>query len=424
MGAMVISFVGKTEYDDKTRTYQKLRYRFQTKEDTIELEGSFFGKVLLDYLNVNKKKVTRVVILGTRQSSWYVISELLPPEKRTKLLNFKNALQEPTPEILQYFSEEINKHVPYKISLEMVTNEQNLKELQREIARNIYKHLNQEIQEAYLDITHGLRFMPFIALGILLPARYVSLKKISVYYGYSESTESVKPAIELTGLEEMIELDEAMATFEFTGNFYKPASTIYKKAKDKFRKAFYLFEINNSDTTLLKELARYPESYFYSPIAAELKRLSKSEDLEEIFIEKAKFYFSKSQYFKAIPLLFEAIVTLIAGKLYGEEAKNNHQQKEKAKNKVVKFLDHTEKTNYKKLKLIRNRIVHGGKSKDDSKVIEYIQNEEELKRLFQDCVSIYEKLREITLEHHEKNEEQKYSLRIIDQEDLEIESIF
>ncbi|KAF2961067.1 TM1812 family CRISPR-associated protein [Fervidobacterium sp. 2310opik-2] len=391
MGTAIITFL-----EDESFKTQCFKYKFS--DDSV-LCGQLFGKVLYDYLSSKNIEITKMVLLGMANSNFEMLVDIFPEEYRENYLKFLDKVRDydikEKKRIMEKLVAKLKEFLNYDVELIIIDSTDNFSRLQKEIGKAVMKSVAHGINRVYLDITHGIRFIPFLALGILLPARYVEIEKISIFYGYRESHNDLKPALELNGLEEMISFDENMAIFKFSGDFYKPASKIFKQKADKIRKAYVSFELNNVDIDLFKEISQIGQDlYFFRPIRNELYKVAKCNYLDEIYMEKAEFYFEREQYFKAIPLVFEAILVVTIRKFFGK--KNFSQSyKEKAKRFVNKILDKPDSQVFITLWRLRNAIVHGPEKSNGkgSSLIKKFEDEEKLKILFSQAKDIYEKIK-------------------------------
>lgn len=423
---MMISFLGKTMFDTAGASYKRTKYRFS---DGTEVGGSFFGKVLLDYLGKKNTKAEKLVLVGGYDASWWVASELVPPELRTNLLGYKALLTgECSHDTLEQFCNTIQRLVDFRISFEPIEMTKDVWNTQRQIVKNLIKHLEPSVDAIVLDVTHATRFLPLVALGILLPARYVSVKSIRVFYGHFETEEEPKPALELTALEELIQFDEKMAAFHLTGDFSQVATTLVPTKREFVRKVYFSFELNQPDTGELVALANATKNYFFQPVAEAITRFGRAGNLHDLFYEKALFHFEKNQYFKAIPLLFEAILSVIGHKAMGQPI-NNYKVKERVKQLIPKILGKEEAKLFEKLQQLRNRIVHGIKAPKESGISEYLSKEAHLRELFKKCCELYERVKREPLDIadnrvREKLQTMKRSLQIIEGDEVNFDEIF
>ncbi|ODN30760.1 TIGR02221 family CRISPR-associated protein [Fervidobacterium thailandense] len=425
MGVLVLSFIGKSMFDTAEKNYRHVRYVFQ---DGTEIEGSFFGQVLIDYLRKKNVRIDKVVLVGERDAAWWVASELVHPLKRSALLGFKVLLNnDRSVEILEQFAKTISQYLDYHLEFEWIDSSVDIAKVQRDIVQKVMKHIDYNVDEIILDISHATRFIPVVALGILLPARYVTVKRIRIFYGHHEFEKEPKPAIELSALEELIQFDEKMAAFHLTGDFSQVACTMLPRQKERVRKMYFSFELNQPSIEEMKFFAQASSNYFYYPVAKTLEKFASAEHLHDVFYQKALFHFEKEQYFKAIPLLFEAILTLLAYKMVGRSV-NDYRLKEQVKKLIPKVLGKEDAKNFEKLQQLRNCIVHGTRAKVDI-ISDYLEDENQLKELFKTCSELYERKR--VEEIHISNEKVKKqvasikrTIEIVEKDQIDLDEIF
>ncbi len=425
MGALLLSFIGKLMFDEDGKNYQRVRYVFQ---DGTEIDGSFFGQVLVNYLRNKDVRIDKVVLVGERDAAWWVASELVPPLKRSALLGFKALLKDDSSiETLEQFAKIIKKYVDYSLEFEWIDCSTDIIKVQRDILQKVMKHLDYNVDEIVLDITHATRFIPVVALGILLPARYVTVRRIRIFYGHYEFGKEPKPAIELSALEELIQFDEKMAAFHLTGDFSQVACAMLPKQKEQVRKMYFSFELNQPPIQEIKFFAKASSNYFYYPVAKTLEKFVQAEQLHDVFYQKALFHFEKEQYFKAIPLLFEGILTLLAFKMVGKPV-DDYKLKEQVKKLIPKVLDKQDAKNFEKLQQLRNCIVHGTRAKVKD-ISDYLEDENRLKELFRTCSELYERKRaeEFSIGSEKikkKIDSIRRSIEIIEKDQLDLNEFF
>ena len=116
--------------------------------------------------------------------------------------------------------------------------------------------------------------------------------------------------------------------------------------------------------------------------------------LDKRMIERARFFFTKKQYLKALILLYEGIIIAI-GKKYGFYSGLDYKEKEKIReyikyNKESIFKNKQQENLYFELEYTRNAAVHGSISRG---VQNYVEQQDQFEFLFTYNLETYKYLK-------------------------------
>ncbi len=207
----LISFLGKGRTDPKTG-YRTATYRF---DDGFAKTVPFFGLALAEYLQPD-----RLILVGTSGSMWDVFFDRNDPQDNT--LELMEAVEHNRVDatMLAQHALKLEKEVGVPVQCVLIP-------FARDTAEQIkvLTLLAEQVQEGEcisLDVTHGFRHLPMLAL---VAARYLThVAKVSVselYYGALEMTEpgAETPVLRLSGLLRMLDWVEALATYDKDGDY-------------------------------------------------------------------------------------------------------------------------------------------------------------------------------------------------------------
>lgn len=383
MSTMVVLFTPSKE----NNLVEKSVYKFSNGSTAT---GMYFLRAMTRYVK-GRKDLTKILIFAEEDCEIRALEELAGYEN-TKAR--RNDIKELERIISETYGAKTSITVLPSIRC-IKTDEDNI-EYQQTLLRAIIQHLSTDIENVYIDITYANNISVLLTLGIILPARYVSLKKIYIYYVNMNLGEKAKKVLEMPIFEKMIALDEQLASFELSGNFNLPLLTFLKEDQQKeVEEIYYQFELNDiseEPANKLRTIATMKETqnYFLINVNKELKRISQAKHVEELFYEKAAFYHKRKQYFKAIQLIFEAIVSGATVMLYGRGKETNLDYRAKAKNKIEKLFPPSLAKEFIKLRKMRNRIAHGINQNRRY----YETKTEELETIFNDAIKIYQTIKQ------------------------------
>jgi CRISPR-associated Csx2 family protein len=207
-----ISFLGKSQPG-----YRLARYRF---DDGEVIKTAFFGLDL-----VSKMKPDRLLLLGTAGSMWDVLVENQIDDDRLEAerLALIDAVRENrvTDELLAPLAGVIGERVGCPVDLRVIPYGRNAAE-QAQILDTIARLVPASRScQVTLDVTHGLRHLPMLALVAAFYLEHVARVRVAdILYGALEMmTEEGAPVLSLRGLLAGMEWIEALSAYDRDGDY-------------------------------------------------------------------------------------------------------------------------------------------------------------------------------------------------------------
>lgn len=397
MGLTLVSFLGKGRNLNQPG-YRTANYDFG---DGFSRDVPFFGLALAEYL-----KPQQLILVGTSGSMWDVFFEQQGSSDDDVLSLIEAVEKECVNETMLI---EHERHLSNKLGIPVkcllipyarTTSEQ----------ANILQDLAKVIQKGKtvtLDVTHGFRHLPMLAL---VAARYLAqvadVKVQELYYGALEMTVDGKtPVLRLGGLLSMLDWVEALAIYKKDGDYGvfthllnaekianndinlsgKPASfekmgkaAFFErtgnpvKARETLNSVFHAVENHKGDfSNLFRDELRNRISWF------------RGKQRDEWELSLADTYFERHDYLRATVFLYEGFVTRAAIKEKLDH--NNFQERDEAFSKAKeKQTDAEIKILINDLKLLRNTLAHGVKGNSEQ-ILSVIENETKLQEFWKKC---------------------------------------
>lgn len=207
----LISFLGKGRFDPKTG-YRTATYRF---DDGVAKTVAFFGLALAEYLQPD-----RLILVGTSGSMWDVFFDRNDPQDNTIELMDAVEHNRVDAKMLAQHAIKLEKELDIQVQCVLIPFARDTSE-QIEVLTLLAAQV-REGERISLDVTHGFRHLPMLAL---VAARYLThVAKVNVselYYGALEMTQpgGETPVLRLSGLLRMLDWVEALATYDKDGDY-------------------------------------------------------------------------------------------------------------------------------------------------------------------------------------------------------------
>jgi len=397
---LLVSMIGRGNY-------RKTRYKF---EDGTEIEKFLFGSALYSYL-LTKGYNLDLLFVGTVNSGW---GELIDLTQDIEDQNLKKKIEEAFGKIsgkdktieegelkewVSVLSEALGNNINYILLNDPPQPEEISQKLLSLFAENDYS-------KVILDITHGYRFIPYaVSLGILLLKNLKDFE-LEIYYGFLEfqNEDGTRPVLRLNHLEELVKLSQALGILENTGDF-RP---YYKFISDnqEAQQIYFRIETNAQiGDSKIRELINTPvNSEYVKPIHEKVKSKYleplRADRTEDRLKNRARFFFERGQYLKAVLLLYEALILLV-GRIKGKIGSSGLEYEERWN--VKNELDQLNYSEWKVLKYLRNACAHGtqpqsqDRSNPDAEAIAEArhawENEEKFKEVMERSFEFYEKIK-------------------------------
>lgn len=348
----LISFLGKSRRGSAVG-YQRATYAF---DDGQRVQTPFFGSALMQRL-----RPQRMLLLGTAGSMWDVLDfDTEAPEWAE--LTEASERAEVTQELLDRVSTRTRGAMQGAelVLIPYCRDEVEQVELLADLAARVV-----EREEVVLDITHGFRHLPLLAL---VAARYLSHVRSAVvsdiYYGALEMTaDGTTPVLKLDGLLRMLDWIEAFAAHDASGNYGVFASLLVRDgmkqaSADSLERAAHLERVTNSTqareivTPMLAEVGDLGGAtrLFSDQLA---RRLSWARKPSRDARERALFdaYLERKDFLRASIYLQESAISAACNRLTIDS--NEHAAREQARETLKGS------PSFRDLSDIRNMLAHG-----------------------------------------------------------------
>ena len=353
----LISFLGKNRRDPATG-YQRATYAF---DDGQRVQTPFFGAALMQRL-----RPQRMLLLGTAGSMWDVLDFDTEAPEWVELTEACER-DEVTQGLLDRVSAR-TRGAMQGAELVLIPYCRNEVE-QMELLAGLAKRVGER-EEVVLDITHGFRHLPLLAL---VAARYLShVRRAAVsdiYYGALEMTaDGITPVLKLDGLLHMLDWIEAFAAHDASGNYGVFASLLKRDgmkpgSAESLERAAHLERVTNSTqareivTPMLAEIAVLggATQLFSDQLA---QRLSWARGPRRDARERALFdaYLERKDFLRAAIYLQESVISAACNRLTIDS--NEHASREQARESLKV------RPAFRDLSDIRNMLAHGSVSGD------------------------------------------------------------
>ncbi|WP_413925847.1 TIGR02221 family CRISPR-associated protein [Candidatus Accumulibacter phosphatis] len=359
----LISFLGKGKADPQTG-YRTATYRFDAG---FSRRVAFFGMALTEYL-----KPDRLVLVGTAGSMWDVFFERAGDDDAMLQLMAAVEAGEVTQDMLDLPRRELARQLGMDVDCLLIPYARDAGD-QAEILR-LLAGVVQPGECLSLDVTHGFRHLPMLAL---VAARYLSrvvgVKVEQLYYGALEMTtpEGETPVLKLGGLLKMLDWVDALATYDKDGDYGVFARLLAedgmaKGDADLLTRAAYFERTGNPVR------ARETLSTVFSSVEAHRgalgglfretlkKRISwfrrgKRDDWE---LSLADAYRDRGDYLRAATFMYEAFVTRACNERSDDPTDFELRKKSYASARA-------QQPEVAKLEYLRNSLAHGVRPRAD-----------------------------------------------------------
>lgn len=409
---LLISMIGQGRPKKEGKpSYDLIDYQFQDGE---VVSTRVFGIALYKYLHKNGENID-LLLVGTKGSSWTELVDVLDVEQQNKhedllMSLFKEEEQRNVGEnLLEEFVKLIEKSLNTEVKYVLLSSPPSPEEISQKTIRVLVDLFEKKnYNKVYIDITHGFRYMPTVVLLNLMILRKLWNFDIEIYYGFgifdTGRSEGPKKVARLNHLEDLIKLSEALGILENTGDFRH----YYKLISDnqEAQQIYFRIETNAQiGDSKIRELINTPvNSEYVKPIHEKVKdkylKPLRADRTEDRLKNRARFFFERGQYLKAVLLLHEALILLV-GRLKGMIGTSGleYRQREEAR----RYLDQLDYYEWKVLKHLRNACAHGtqpqsqGMFNPDAEAIAEArhawENEEKFKEVMERSFEFYEKIK-------------------------------
>lgn len=378
----LISLLGKSKLDAQTG-YRTAKYRFS---DGITREVPFFGLGLMDCI-----KPAKLILAGTSGSMWDVFFDHQKTGDEALLpLIDAVASESVTPDMLAIHEQRLSEKFGIPVQCILISYARDASEQAAVLTR--LAEAVQPGENIVLDITHGFRHLPMLAL---VAARYLThVRRVSVkdvYYGALEMTQDGQtPVLNLGGMLQMLDWVEALAVYDKSGDYgvfsgLLQADGMQPTRAQMLAQAAY-FERSNNPVQARQNLmgAFNPVQahqgtlgrLFSEPLARNIEWI-RHGDRADWELALADRYLARKDYLRAATYLFEGFVSRAVRQQGGDI--NRFDDREEARKLAQQDLPDA-----KRLARLRNALAHGVRPSDP-----------EIKRLLQDEQTLAQELRRL-----------------------------
>ena len=373
----LISLIGKSRLDPQTG-YCTANYQYP---DGKTRAVPFFGLGLKDCIHPDK-----LILVGTRGSMWDVffdhqnvqdesilaLIDAVPAERVTQAM-----LTAPAQQLSARFG------IPVRcLLIPYAENEAEQAQILLELAGAV-----QPGENIVLDVTHGFRHLPMLAL---VAARYLKyVRRVSVqdvYYGALEMTDKqngVTPVLNLGGLLHMLDWVEALAVYEHSGDYgifarlFEADGMAGEHAEQLRRAAFFERSANPVKAReTLTGAVNHIQSHtgalgqlFRAPLAENIAWF-KGESRADGERSLADLYLARHDYLRAAMFLQEGFISRAVWQRKGNP--NDFDERKSALD-----ASRADSDDFKLLANLRNALAHGVRSTSDN-TSRLLRNEEKL----------------------------------------------
>lgn len=393
---VLLSFLGKAAKQTNS-TSGSLSFGYSTLDYKFDSGGirnaKYFGLALCDEI-----KPDLLVVLGTASSNWDVFFDDVGKGQDDDILMLVEAVEkgEVDDEMLITHSANVcsllgfeSGRVQCRVMPVAQTSDDQIGILET------IAELIPENSKLTLDVTHGFRHLPMLAL---VAARYLqhiaNIEVTHIYYGAREMTvDNVTPVLDLSGLLSLLDWIETLKAYDKSGDYSLFAPMLMKEglsendAANLTQAAFFERVSNISGAKQkLRSIHEALEVSISTPMGKlfwpELKeRLSwiHTQSLEDQELKLAMTYLDRGDYLRSSVLMQEALITHSMARS-GADANDHVKRKQEldALRKKYGFLT--------ELSELRNSMAHGLRIKS-SKNVNHLKSSEDLDRVLRKTLS-------------------------------------
>ncbi len=369
----LISFLGKQQTGvDKPEGYRTATYRF---DDGFSRTLPFFGMALTEYLRPD-----RLILAGTAGSMWDVFFDYEADADDEAFLELITAVGEErvTEPMLREYANLLSQKLECSVTCLLIPFARNEFEQTRVLGKLAEQLIEGE--RIVLDVTHGFRTLPMLAL---VAARYLKyLKQVEVediYYGALEMTSNGEtPVLRLGGMLKMLDWVDALAIHDHDGSYSQFAPLIDDEGiTEPLRSAQFHEQVGQIGEVrkplrgvadrLKPGVPSDPLLALFAPQLEARIAWARGENYSTRQRLLARRYLQTNQYARAAEMGFEAYVSHLVQQRGGSP--EDYRQREEAREAHTAMTAEQRKSfpqwkAYEQLRDIRNAIAHGTRPKN------------------------------------------------------------
>jgi CRISPR-associated Csx2 family protein len=374
MPTTLLTFLGRVPNNGE---YHKTAYGFPDGSQSEPV--TFFGWPLQNWV-----KAERIVIMGTAGSMWDQLFEhniRLEPEAEDAWMKLISAVRSGSveTELLWPLQKPLSEHLDCDARLEIIPYCRKESE-QVNLLSTMARHVDNG-DSVHMDITHGFRHLPMIALLSALYLKTMRQAKIEgIWYGPYDPDTKDAAVHNLVGLLKIAGWMEALHTYDKDGD-YGVFSPLLGPVGDLLRQAAFFERTTNPvrGRSELRAWAGLADSYPSEDPAAALfrdelnRRISWHHHPDRASWEKqlAGRYLKQGDYLRAAIYGMEAVISA--------EIQKRHEQVDDYENRdIAKDELRNNREGFRTLSNLRNALTHGVR-KWDQNIERAMGNEQILK---------------------------------------------
>jgi CRISPR-associated Csx2 family protein len=360
----LVSFLGKGRANAQTG-YRTARYRFDAG---CVVESPFFGLALTDYL-----KPERLVLVGTRGSMWDVFFDAGADDDDAVELSDAVSQENVTDALLDAFEARLTQKLGVPVTCLLIPYARDTAE--QTAVLHALAGCFQKNETLWLDVTHGFRHLPMLAL---VAARYldhvVGVRVEELYYGALEMTppDGETPVLRLAGLMTLLDWVEALATYEHSGDYGVFADLLAADGLDKNRAALLaraaFFERTGNPVKARETLGSVFSSIenhngalggLFRQTLVERVRWFRQASRADWERSLGAAYLERGDYLRAATYLYEAFVSRAVETEHGDP--NDFEQRKDAYTRARE-----RQPQARQLEYLRNAMAHGVRPRSEN----------------------------------------------------------
>lgn len=373
--ATLISFLGKQNNGYRETKYQLNEHCFDSK---------FMGADLTHII-----KPEKLLLIGTAGSMWDVLFEHYGSTDERLLHMVEKASKNQVDELfLKEFTPELEQKLGCKVHC-MIIEYARDSLAQIDLLKRIANELSEN-ERISLDITHGFRHLPMLAL---VAARFLkSTKNVHtehIYYGAFDMRDenNCTPVVDLNGMLTMLDWVDALSAYKQSDNYAVFSSLLDDENAKLLRQAAF-FENINQVHQARSPLSKFNQNLNSNKIDNAFISLVKADLIQRIEwaqgsgqyehqLYLAQRNLATGDYLQASIRANEAWVSKMVKAEKGNQS--SYKEREKAQENFTKYAQDCDVIQFEDLKAIRNAMAHGTQAKRKG-ITEILNDETKLRQ--------------------------------------------
>lgn len=384
MAVVLAGFIGRPRtMTGAPASYKPTTYQFPALDGCAARQATvqLFNSALREHLGCMQRPPSRWLIMGTAQSQWDALLEVVPSDDGSDELievgtRVFDAIRAATLDqgLLDEWGASLSAHLSGTTVVCRLTGAAETVASQQSVLQALLDVV-QEKDEIVFDITHGLRHQPTLAAFMAMLLRQLRLvARVDLYYGAWElhDESDIAPVLRLDYCSELLRATEALATWRQTGNYSAlgPCLNLDNNIQADLNAVAFADETgqpHNGARKLLSQLEATPPIAEGGALQKEIKPMLQASlqwanrhNLALRWADKATFAIEHGNFLKAIVLLWEALK--IAGCLRDHIDATGYRARKKGEDALSNHFNTTGNQQWQaiiRVRDLRNAVVHG-----------------------------------------------------------------